>query len=548
MRTSCRGRLFRLLLLLWLPCSALAEADSIIRYSFDDALTATGPDTFQIFEHASGSVALSDMYRYSGYRSVRLTDAAGSKDFPELQGYFPLQKAGRVVFEFQILIANPAQELNIALAGPAHFALAKDGIAFWLSARDGHFYHMSDSIPKRLGPATAFVWYGVHVVYDVDQGTYDLQIKNEYEDHPAIVVTQAINAANQSGSALNMFSFIGDLADRSNVDYYVDDIVVSLATGRAPQMAAPGRRKLFIEYWRDVQKETREEPVCLPALSVDDFGFALDQIDPNHRGKVLDLIGKWPGQGRDAFSDGSVSAIDGTVMWHRGCFALAEGRYDEARRLFEQAAARLPGSRLIQLAGVLSLAGLKKWDAVDRELALIYPLWWGDERWVAAQGMIAIRRQDYPRAAQLLAPFTAQEMQTWLGESLDSAQVQRLKSNLPNRWREVLRTRLLIEQRFYLYIWQNDLTGAANFATAMRQHLSDAGQWSGLWWEWEGNVYLLGNDLDQALDRYQSAVKENQAFGRRSTGVAMKLADVYFLKGDAAQEKSFRELIYGTLD
>lgn len=544
---SARLRLAGLLLVL-ATATTLAQDSASLRYSFDDSLTASGPDTFQIFEHSSGSVELSSVYRFSGYRSVRLMDAAGSKDFPELQGYYPLQKQGKVTFAFQILIANPQEELNIALAGPAHFNLAKDGIAFWLQVRDGYFFHMSDSIPKRLAPALPFVWYAVRAVYDIDQGRYDLLITDEYAEQPVVAVNGAANAANQPGSAVNMFSFIGDLADRSNVDFYVDDIAIDLASGKAPSMAAPGRRKLFIEYWRDVQKETREKPVCLPALSIADLGLELADIEREQRARVLDLLGKRPGEGRDAFTDGRAAAVHGVVLWHRGCFALAKDRYDEARKLFDQAARQLPDSRLIQLSKVLALAGLKRWDNVDSELALIYPLWWGDERWVAAQGMIAIRRQDYPSAADLLAPFADGESRSWLGESMDSANVERLRTELPNGWWNVLRTRLLIEQRFYLYVWQNDLAGAAAFAASMRARIASTNQWSGLWWEWEGNVYLLMNDLEQALNRYQSAIKENRAFGRISTSVAMKLADVYFLKGDAAQEKIFREMVYGTLD
>ena len=41
-----------------------------IRYSFDDGLAATGPDTFTVFRNAKGSVQLSTAFHVSGYHSI----------------------------------------------------------------------------------------------------------------------------------------------------------------------------------------------------------------------------------------------------------------------------------------------------------------------------------------------------------------------------------------------------------------------------------------------------------------------------------------------
>ena len=65
-----------------------------------------------------------------------------------------------------MLIANPDQTLNIALAGPSHFTMEKDGIAFWLKTTDGVLFHVSDSIPKRLFRVEPFAWYLVDVRYN----------------------------------------------------------------------------------------------------------------------------------------------------------------------------------------------------------------------------------------------------------------------------------------------------------------------------------------------------------------------------------------------
>ena len=112
----------------------------------------TGPDTFAVFRAAHGRVGLSSTFRRSGYRSVEIRDVPGNGDFSELQGYFPEQRTGHVFAHFALLTARPEEELNVALAGPRRFRLGKDGIAFWLSTREGRFVHVSDSIPRKLAP------------------------------------------------------------------------------------------------------------------------------------------------------------------------------------------------------------------------------------------------------------------------------------------------------------------------------------------------------------------------------------------------------------
>ena len=98
---------------------ARAQSPSILaQYSFDDSFVETGPDTFAIFQNAKGSVRLSWSDHFSGYRSIEIRDVSGDGDFPELQGYFPLRSHGTIYLHFALMIANPAEELNIALAGP----------------------------------------------------------------------------------------------------------------------------------------------------------------------------------------------------------------------------------------------------------------------------------------------------------------------------------------------------------------------------------------------------------------------------------------------
>src|SRR5207247_1648024 len=76
------------------------------------------------------------------------------------------------------------------------------------------------------------------------------------------------NAFNETGSPVDKFSFIGDNGhDTSNVDYYVDDIVLTVdrPIPIAP-FVAPGRRKLFFDTWNDGLTSLRSKPSCLAAI------------------------------------------------------------------------------------------------------------------------------------------------------------------------------------------------------------------------------------------------------------------------------------------
>ncbi len=249
-----------------LPMRAAESSPILVSYSFDDGKTDTGPDTFSVFpnvrRNARGSVQLSNAFRASGYQSVEIRDAAGDRDFPELQGYFPERRNGWLVIHFALLVTDPREELNIALAGPGWFNLNQDGISFWLSTRDGDLLHTSDSIPRRLLSLRPFTWYGVDADYDIERGRYDLRIYEEGIEEPVVSLKNVRNAGSYPGSAVSMFSFIGDLGDRSNVTYYVDDVIV--ATDRKislPPFVAPGRRQFLADAKPSAPGSEADSPV-----------------------------------------------------------------------------------------------------------------------------------------------------------------------------------------------------------------------------------------------------------------------------------------------
>ncbi|HUP58682.1 MAG TPA: hypothetical protein VM598_14585, partial [Bdellovibrionota bacterium] len=241
--------------------SGAAGLGVLAGYSFDDGRVDTGPDTFAVFQNGKGTVTLTDRYRMSGYQAVEIREEPGDDDFAELQGYFEKREKGRLYFHFALLTATPRERLNIALAGPAHFGLRKDGIAFWLTSEDGWLRHTSDSIPKKLFRLRAFTWYGIDVRYDIGRGTYDLLIRQEGESEPVASLKDQPNATRQAGSAVDKFSFIGDL-NESSVVYYIDDVMIAV-DGSVPEVpfVAPGRKKLFADAWLEGRK-AEAKPRC----------------------------------------------------------------------------------------------------------------------------------------------------------------------------------------------------------------------------------------------------------------------------------------------
>ena len=105
--------------------------------------------------------------------------------------------------------------------------------------------------------------------YDVSGGTYDLTIRREGRGAPIVELKGQPNATNARASSVDKFSFVGSVfEDDSNVTFYVDDVVVGTDEKvlQGP-FVAPGRRKLFVDRWREAQAMLRRNPDCPPMLS-----------------------------------------------------------------------------------------------------------------------------------------------------------------------------------------------------------------------------------------------------------------------------------------
>ena len=231
------------------PSAAEPVFAVLAHHGFDGERADSGPDTFRVFEQARGRVTRTSTFRWSGDFSVEIRDVPRDGDFPELQGYFEPRAAGRLFAHFALLVADPAEPFNVALAGPGGFGLRPDGLAFWLENRDGVLRQVSDGIPKKLLALAPFTWYQFDLLVDLDAGSYRLAVYEEGSEQPLVALTDQPTATAQAGAAVDKFSFIGDRGeDVSRVVYYVDDVVIGADRGLTPPpFIAPGRRKLFVE-------------------------------------------------------------------------------------------------------------------------------------------------------------------------------------------------------------------------------------------------------------------------------------------------------------
>ncbi|MCM3876516.1 MAG: hypothetical protein NEA02_08860 [Thermoanaerobaculia bacterium] len=520
---------------------AVVPADRILaRYSFDDELTETGPDTFHVFANSRGTVRLSRAYHWSGESSVEIRDAAGDGDFPELQGHFPAIAKGTLYAHFALLTSTPLEELNVALAGPAGFRLARNGIAFRLQAREGFLLHTSDSIPKRLFALEPFTWYFVDVTYRVEKGSYDLVIRQEGNPRPRVRLENQPNAASQPGSIVNTFSFVGDVEDDvSEVVYYVDDVVIG--TDQRISMlpfVAPGRRRLFVESLLRDGSLLQGRPACLPFSEPADLGLDASDVAALRRAGALERLealatGRKPHPRvrSNGLSGRPADLLEAAGEWREGCEALANG--DPARALthFESASSRSPG-RLYRLSAVLALAALGRFVEADEVLGASSAEWAGDPRYTLALAIVGAARGDLTRAEEVLR----QPAEELLAEGTASP-----GAGESRRRCEALETRMLAEQYFVALFLNGFADAAAGYADRMIERLERSSRPAADWSERRGDAAFLAGDWNTAIRLYERSVAE-------SPGALLKLADVYLKLGDLAKEKALRERIYGSLE
>ncbi|HKP71464.1 MAG TPA: hypothetical protein VJT82_00910 [Pyrinomonadaceae bacterium] len=539
--------------------SQQAASGVVVSYSFDDDNVATGPDTFRVFNYAKGNVNLTTTYCHSGYRSVELHDETGDKEFPELQGYFPLQRKGQLFAHFAFMTTAPNEPLNMALAGPQWFTVRKDGIAFWLSTGDGFLYQHSGKVPRKLFALEPFEWYTVDVAYRIDEGTYDLTIRAEDKERPPLVsLVRQKNASGQAESAVDKFSFIGDLEDKSNVTYYVDDVVISVDRPVTQKpFATPGRRKLFVDRWDDYYKGMLQHPNLIPAIDLSDFGIRANELQSLKReglaGVLEALLNGRPFNAASLSnaSPDNVRLLRAISSWMQGNEQLSKRQAEAALANFEEAAKDVPQGKIYELSAVLALAALKRWEDVDARLPILYANWHDDVRFAVASAMIGLARGNLSEAERWLRePATlistqpeGEVLRRLWGGQIDDALIVDLKHHFPLNWRQYVESWLVCEQYYFVLLWQKSFDRAGRYASRMAERHQMSGLPTWLWRERAGDAAFYARSYEEAKRLYGESMRENE----KNTSVLLKLSDVYFILGDLENEQIYREKVYGTL-
>jgi tetratricopeptide (TPR) repeat protein len=483
------------------PVAAQPSPGSVlVRYSFDDGAPETGPDTVSVFEHARGTVRLSRAWRWSGETSVELRDAAGDGDFPELQGYFPRLSTGTIYAHFAFLTPTPGETFNVALAGPRGFRLGRDGISFWLKAHDGFLWQVSDGIPRRILELQPFLWYFVDLEYRLEEGVYDLTVRREAESGPGITLSAQVGASGRTDSAVDKFSFVGDVEeDASNAVYYVDDIVIG--TDRSITLlpfAAPGRRRFFVLTLAKSASLLAGSPRCLPLLEPGDLGLSAAE-----------------------------SGARPPAAWSRGCEALRVGRAADALTEF-QAAGAGPPAPIYLASEAIALAALGRAVEADEALARLTTQWRADPRLPVALAVVGSLRGDLGRAEEILR----QPAEAIFGVADDA----------PDATCRRFSETLIPEQYFSALLANGFFDQAASYADRMVAALGAKSSPSSAWIEKRGDAAFLAGDWEMARRCYERAERE----GGSATAL-LKLADVDFQVGDFAAERARRERVYGAL-
>jgi len=525
----------------------------LVGYDFDARLAEVGPDTYQIFKHDYGKVALSSAYKFSGERALYIQDFADDGGFPELQGYFKTIEQGRLYFHFAFMVADINEGFNIALAGKSHFQLRKHGIGFWLDNHQGKLRHYVDEAPVDLLPLTPFLWYQVDLSYDIAGGTYDLSIVDEYGERLVYLLDQA-NAVNLPGSTVNKFSFIGDLDDEQNASYYVDDVMIyTQHETQQDDFVAPGRRKLFVDAWNDYHKQLYGKIQCLPGVETRDYGIDTDgffelvklgqlELLNNLLENKIPEVGNWK-------NNHTLYAI---YHWQKGCGALKRKDWELAIDYFRAAADLKGDARIYPMSLALAYAGAGKNQQADNILAGIQADWINDQRLAVAYAMVGISRNDTYSATEWLVSLALETypdeqrdlLEPLHADHIDSNMIDRLKSYAPEDWPQFLQQAVITEQYYFALLWEKRFADAYFYATDVIEKLQNLDIQSSKWHERAADAAFYGENYTDAIEYYLSAYEINS----RAYGNLLKLADIYHISGDADLEREYRQRVYGVFD
>ena len=524
-----------------------------IDYGFEHNDLESGPDTFELFETETSDISVSSQFAFRGGRSLHVRDLDNNQDFPEFQGYFPLVRDGVVRVGFALMSPNPKETFNVALAGEQHFSMAKDGFGFWLINDAGLLRHMSDGIPKRLIELVAYQWYWFEIELNLDDGVYSLQIENEFGEQ-LISLAQQAHPSSKAQSNLNMYSFIGDLQDRSQANFYIDEFKLETDYADSPQpLKAPGRRSLFVEKWNQYYKKIEKLRYCLPTRLPYDFVIPENLLGLEALQEESDTLRQLLAKPTTKFLaefEHENPLIKGISKWALGCRHLQNGEHSAAIKNLLRAQELVGTTPATQLS--LALAYAKSGKIYPAYSILNYgeTRWADDVRWPvlrAAIGFIGNSAADSEYALASLAQALEYDR---IKSELVLANMRWTTVSAANMlsqqqvWDEDVEKFVIAEQYYFSLLWQQKFSAAERFAQEFIGLLSRFKIQSSLWAERAGDAAFFSGDYRAAEQQY------NKALGPKGSALSIrqKLADVYFMQGRMEKEREVRESIFGALD
>jgi tetratricopeptide (TPR) repeat protein len=389
--------------------------------------------------------------------------------------------------------------------------------------------------------------------YDISAGRYDLNIENEFGDRLVNLVQQK-NAVNQPSSTVNKFSFIGDLGDKENASYYVDDVMLSTgAEFNQADFVAPGRRKLFVDSWDDYHQQLYGKIQCIPGVQSIDFGIDIDVFHELLANKFYDILNQLlEGKGAEPGSWQSNRYLSAIEWWQQGCSDLQQKNWQQAITSFEKANELVGNARLYTLSLALAYSGAGNYDQSDLLLASMQSDWVNDQRLAVAYAMIGIARKDLYAANQWLAQAAQiaihdDGLEVLKGlhcNVINSDMITQLKNYDPENWPRYLQQVVITEQYYFSLLWQKNYHDALYYAIDMSFKLDELGLASSKWRERAGDAAFYSGAYDQAITYYESAI---EVAGSCYCNY-LKLSDIYFITGDVQKEREFREKIYGRFE
>ena len=244
--------------------------------------------------------------------------------------------------------------------------------------------------------------------------------------------------------------------------------------------------------------------------------------------------------------------LDAVAEWNAGCRALDAGEAEEARRRFERAAAAVPEGWLYRLS---TRAGAHRAQAVRRGGRGPGPAGRLARRPALCGGLRlpGLARGDLERAEAWLRDPASQVLDRdanpllrLFGTGVTPDVLAGLRGRLGDTFRQRLEETLVVEQYYFVLLWQGRHGTAREYALRMAERLHRARIGPGVWRERAGDACFYAHELLEAREHYREAIRHQSDNGVLMS-LYLKLADLAYLAGDVETERALREHYYGAL-